>query len=28
VLTIHGPHDIFDQGQAAYCNGLIAATPN
>ena len=28
LLTIHGPHDIFDQGEAAYCNGLIAATPN
>ena len=27
-VTIHGPHDIFNQGNAAYCNGLIAATPS
>ena len=26
-VTVHGPHDVFDQGDAAYCNALIAATP-
>jgi hypothetical protein len=23
-VTIHGPHDIFDQGDAAFCNALLA----
>jgi hypothetical protein len=26
-VTVHGPHDVFDQGDAAYCNALIAVTP-
>jgi hypothetical protein len=26
-VTIHGPHDTFDQGAAAFCNALLAATP-
>src|SRR3954447_4308148 len=26
-VTVHGPHDIFDQGDAAFCNALLAATP-
>ena len=24
VIAIHGPHDVFDQGDAAYCNALLA----
>ena len=27
TVTIHGPHDVFAQGDAAFCNALIAATP-
>ena len=27
TFTVHGPHDIFDQGDAAFCNALIAITP-
>jgi len=23
-VTIHGPHDVFDQGDAAFCNALLA----
>ena len=23
-VTVHGPHDIFDQGDAAFCNALLA----
>jgi hypothetical protein len=26
-VIVHGPHDVFDQGDAAYCNALIAVTP-
>ena len=26
-VTIHGPHDVFEQGDAAFCNALIAVTP-
>jgi hypothetical protein len=26
-VTVHGPHDIFDQGDAAFCNALLAITP-
>jgi hypothetical protein len=26
-VTVHGPHNIFDQGDAAFCNALIAVTP-
>ena len=26
-VTIHGPHDIFDQGDTAFCNALLAVTP-
>ena len=26
-VIIHGPHDIFEQGDAAFCNALIAVTP-
>ena len=25
-VTIHGPHDVFDQGQAAFCNALLAVS--
>jgi hypothetical protein len=24
VDVIHGPHDVFEQGQAAYCNAFLA----
>jgi hypothetical protein len=24
--TVHGPHDIFDQGDEAFCNALIAVS--
>ncbi len=24
VIAIHGPHDVFEQGDAAYCNALLA----
>jgi hypothetical protein len=23
-VTVHGPHDIFDEGDAAFCNALLA----
>ena len=23
-VTVHGPHDIFDQGDAVFCNALLA----
>jgi len=26
VVTIHGPHDTFEQGDAAFCNALVAAS--
>jgi hypothetical protein len=26
VVTVRGPHDVFDQGDAAYCNGLLAVS--
>jgi hypothetical protein len=26
-VTVHGPHDVFDQGDAAFCNALAAITP-
>ena len=26
-VIVHGPHDIFEQGDAAFCNALIAVTP-
>jgi hypothetical protein len=26
-VTIHGPHDIFDQGDAVFCDALTAVTP-
>jgi hypothetical protein len=25
-VTVHGPHDIFEQGDAAFCNALIAVS--
>jgi hypothetical protein len=25
-VTIHGPHDVFDQGEAAFCNALLAVS--
>ena len=25
-VTVHGPHDVFDQGDAAYCNALLAVS--
>jgi hypothetical protein len=27
VVTVHGPHDVFEQGDAAFCNALAAVTP-
>jgi hypothetical protein len=24
TVTIHGPHDVFEQGDAAFCNALRA----
>ena len=24
VISVHGPHDVFEQGDAAYCNALLA----
>ena len=27
TVTVHGPHDVFAQGDAAFCNALIAVTP-
>jgi hypothetical protein len=27
-VTIHGPHDIFEQGDAAFCDALTAVTPS
>jgi hypothetical protein len=24
VISIHGPHDVFEQGDAAFCNALLA----
>ena len=26
-VIVHGPHDVFDQGDAAFCKALIAVTP-
>jgi hypothetical protein len=26
VVVVHGPHDIFDQGDAAFCNALLAVS--
>jgi hypothetical protein len=26
VIVVHGPHDIFDQGDAAFCNALLAVS--
>ena len=27
-ITIHGPHDVLEQGDAAFCNALRAVTPS
>ena len=27
ILTVHGPHDVYYQGYAAFCDALVAATP-
>jgi hypothetical protein len=26
VVVVHGPHDVFDQGDAAFCNALLAVS--
>ncbi len=26
AVVVHGPHDIFDQGDAAFCNALLAVS--